>query len=148
MAKISSVRFKSIPEIINVGDDINDISILIDIEFHALDISNKMEYLLHLFVYDVHGDIDIPVIISNWDDSTVLGVSQDGRNDDFLGKETVFVKANSSKKSLELPMALRLGQLAYYNSPVSRKFEVFATLIPAVSRVSKWSEPIEAQLLH
>ncbi len=148
MAKINAVRLKSIPDIINVGDDINDILVIVDIEFHQLDVSSAMEYLLHIFVYDIHGSMDVPVIISNWDDSIVLGVSEDGRKDDFLGKKSITVKANSVTESLELPMALQLGRASYQNSHVSKKFEVFATLIPAVSRVSKWSEPFEARLLH
>lgn len=147
MAKIEVVKLKSIPDTINVGDDINDITVIVKIAFHPLDISQKMEYLLHLFVYDVHGKMDVPVIVSNWDESTVLGVSEDGRHDDFIGKETLTVKAEDGQTSFEVPMALQLGHLSGYHSSVSRKFEVFATLIPAVSRVSKWSEPFESQLL-
>lgn len=147
MAKIEEVKLKSIPKTINAGDDINDITIIIQVAYHPLDVSLKMEYLLHLFVYDIHGKMDVPVIVSNWDDSTVLSVSEDGRKDDFLGKETLTIKAEDGHTNFEIPMALKLGHLSGHHSSVSRKFEVFATLIPAVSRVSKWSEPFESELL-
>ena len=72
MAKIESVSIKSIPDVINVGDDVNDITIVTKIEFHSLDVSLKMEYLLHLLVYDIHGNTDVPIIINNWDEIEVI----------------------------------------------------------------------------
>lgn len=147
MAKITKVQLKSIPKTINVGDYINDITVIVDLEFHELDVSLKMEYLMYVYVYDIHGNMDVPVIISNWDDSKVISVSEDGRKDDFLGKKVVAVSTTGEHTTFEVPMALKLGHLSGYSSSVSRKFEVLATLIPATGRVSKWSQPFESELL-
>ena len=46
MAKIISVSLLSIPEVINVGDDISDITVRTEIGFHPMDLTMKMEYLL------------------------------------------------------------------------------------------------------
>lgn len=46
-----------------------DIIVHTKIEFHPLDISLQMEYQLFLFVYDINGEIDIPVIIGNWNET-------------------------------------------------------------------------------
>lgn len=146
MAKILSVDMESVPEFINVGDDINDLTVLVNIEFHPLDILMKMEYQLCVFIYDIHGEVDVPVIIGNWDDSYILGVAQSSK-DDFLGKKIVLITANEKGNSeIKIPIALKLGNLTKKSSSHSRKLEVFATMIPAVGRVSKWSEPFESHL--
>ncbi|PKV50226.1 hypothetical protein ATE84_2279 [Aquimarina sp. MAR_2010_214] len=44
-------------------------------------------------------------------------------------------------------MTIRMGKLQGNTSVYSRKFEVFATLIPAIDRVSKWSKSFESQLV-
>ena len=147
MAKVVNVKLKSIPDTIHVGDDINDITVIVKLEFHPLDLSLEMEYMLHLFVYDIHGKMDVPVVISNWEDSLVLSVSEDGRKDYFLGRKTVRLKANMDKDTFEIPMALKLGDLTDHYSSVTRKFEVLATLVPAISKASKWSAPFESHLL-
>ena len=85
MAKIISVTLGVIPEEIILNDLTSDIEVQTKIEFHDLDIQFDMEYCLQLFVYDVRGTLDTPVIISNWDESQVISVSKD-RNDHFLGK--------------------------------------------------------------
>lgn len=106
----------------------------------------KMEYQLCIFIYDIHGDVDVPVIIGNWDDSDVLGVAQSSK-DDFLGKKVVPVTATGKLiMEIKIPIALKLGNLTKKSSSHSRKLEVFATMIPAVGRVSKWSEPFESHL--
>ena len=145
MAKIKSVSLKSIPETINVGDNISDIIIQTHIDFHPLDVSLNMEYMLYLFVYDVHGKPNLPVILSNWDESVFLEMQLDGK-DDLLGRKVVAVSANSNSV-IETPIALKLGNLKGSQSYYNRKLEVFATLIPAISKASKWSEPFKADLV-
>lgn len=147
MAKIASVSLKFIPEVINVGDDINDITIITKIAFHPLDISLKMEYLLYLMVYDIHGKPDIPIIIGNWDESKVIGLQQDGK-DDFLGKKIINITADEDVKVFETPLALKLGNLNNSISFNKRKLEVLTTLIPAVGRATKWSQPFETTLVY
>ncbi|MDO7173584.1 hypothetical protein [Mariniflexile sp. AS56] len=145
MAKIKSVSLKSIPESIHVGDNVSDITILTNLEFHPLDISLQMEYMLYLFVYDVHGKPDVPIILSNWDDSVFMGMQLDGK-DDLLGRKVVSIVANSNPL-IETPIALKLGNLNDSHSCYKRKLEVFATLIPAIGKASKWSEPFEASIV-
>ncbi|KZS38864.1 hypothetical protein AWE51_14890 [Aquimarina aggregata] len=151
MAKIVEVTLDKIPEYVQVDDHrTNTIIVKTQIEFHSLDISGNMEYLLHLFVYDVHGEKDIPVLISNWDDTKVFRVARNERKDDFLCKQSVLIKsdeANKTSKIIKTPMTMKLGKLQDNTSIYTRKFEVFATLIPAIDRVSKWSEPFESQLV-
>ena len=146
MAKIKTVSANMLSDIINAGDDLNDITVRVELEFHPADISLKMEYMLYFFVYDVHGSLDVPVIIANWDETDVHGISQKLK-DDFLGKETQLVIADQEKKIVEKPMSLKLGSLTNHSSNIKRKIEVFATLIPSVGRASKWSEPFEARLV-
>ena len=71
MAKISSVELINVPETIIVGDNINDITVKTTVEFHDIDLKLEMEYILYLYVYDIHGKIDIPVLVSNWDESAL-----------------------------------------------------------------------------
>ena len=147
MAKIESVTIINKPDIINVSDDISDLTISVSIKFHPIDIVNKMEYLLHIFVYDVHGKMDVPVIIGNWDDTDVYGVSQGGK-DDFLGKTTIPVNSNVPEIIVEESMALKLGNLTRHSSYHTKKIDVFTTLIPAIGRASKWSDPFECQIIY
>lgn len=145
MAKIKSVKLDSIPEFINVGDNISDILVNITIEFHKLDVSLQMEYVLTLFIYDINGKMDIPVIIENWDETHVYGVSQD-RRDQLLGKVSQIVTSGSELLKLSTPMALKLGALNDKSSHFSRKLEVLASLTPAIGCASKWSSPFESNL--
>lgn len=147
MAKINSVSLAYFPKEIYVGDDQSDITVVTEIEFHRLDIKLEMEYLLHLFVYDIHGTVDTPVIIGNWDESKVITVT-DRWKDDFLGTTNVPVKAvNDVVITIETPMVLHLGKLIATSSHHSKKLEIFATIIPAIGRASKWSKPFEADII-
>ena len=145
MAKILSVELVSLPEVIVVNDDNNDFTILVDIEFHDIDLHLKMEYCLHLFVYEVHGELDAPLIISNWDESKVLPITKD-RRDEYLGRETKMITAKSKNELFKIDMSLKLGQLTKRSSHFSKKTEVFATLAPAIGRASKWSLPFESSI--
>ena len=146
MAKILSVKLVSIPEVIIVNDSNNDFTIDTEIEFHDLDLQLKMEYCLHLFVYEVHGQLDAPLIVSNWDESRVVSISQD-RKDEYLGRETKKIVATLKKQTYEIPMSLNLGKLTNRSSHFSKKIEVFATMTPAVGRASKWSLPFESEIV-
>ena len=143
MAKILSVSLLSIPEVIVVNDDENDFTVVIKIEFHDLDIQLNMEYCLHLFVYDIHGEVDAPLVLPNWDESKVLSISKD-RQDDYLGSATKNIFAQKKTETLNIPMSLRLGKLSKMSSHYSKKLEVFATMAPAIGRASKWSLPFES----
>ncbi|NNL09157.1 MAG: hypothetical protein HKP38_08050, partial [Croceitalea sp.] len=109
MAKITSVELLKVPKHINVGDEISDITVLTSIRFHPMDLKLQMEYCLHVFVYDIHGDMDAPLIIPNWDESDVLPICM-GRKDDFLGKVVTFFDAKKKEVVIENPMALKLGK--------------------------------------
>ena len=147
MAKIESVSLKSIPETINVGDEISDIIVVTQIKFHQLDLNLNMEYLLHLFIYDIHGSVDAPIIINNWDESNVIGVKENIK-DDFLGKKTVTITTTrETVRIIETPITLKLGSLNGSHSYYKRKLEVLATITPAIGRASKWSEPFETNLV-
>lgn len=147
MAKIVSVSLLSIPEVLNVGDDISDITVKTEIEFHSIDLIIKMEYLLYVFVYDIHGTVDVPVIIGNWDDSNVFGVG-DNWKDDFLGKKLIQISCKDELNvEVNTPIALHLGKLTKASSHHSKKLQVFATLIPAIGRASKWSKSFEADII-
>jgi hypothetical protein len=148
MAKIKSVELLSIPEEIHLGDDLIDITVITHIEMHPLDIKLQMPYLLHLFVYDVRGDMDVPLMISNWDNMEVFAYDHDGRLDDFLGTEAVSLVAKDAGKKIITPMALKLGNIAKGSTYFNRNLKVFATLVPAISRASLWSEPFVTKLVH
>lgn len=147
MAKIASVKLLKIPKYINVGDDINDITVVTKIQFHEFDLKLQIPYCLHLFVYDIHGDVDAPLMLPNWDESILMPVSTD-RKDDFLGKEMVMMTAIDKETTIETPMALKLGQFNREMSRTSRKLEVFATIAPVISRASKYSEPFTTMLSY
>lgn len=146
MAKIESVSLQQIPETIDVGDNVSDITIVTQIVFHPLDLSLQMEYILYLFVYDIHGNPDVPILLSNWDESSFYGMRLDGK-DDLLGKKKVSIKATKEKSKIETPIALKLGDLYESQSYHKRKLEVFASLIPAIGTSSKWSEPFESNIV-
>ena len=146
MAKIKSVQIQPISENISIGNEIINVVINTQIEFHPIDLKLEMEYLLHLFVYDIHGKADVPVIIGNWDESYIKGVLQD-RRDHLFGKAAVNITATKQNIEIETVLNLKLGQIDVHSYIFSRTLEVFATLIPAVGRASKWSEPVEANLV-
>ena len=145
MAKILSVRLLSIPEVIVVNDNENDFTVVVEVEFHNLDIQLHMEYCLHLFLYDVRGLVDAPLVLPNWDESKVLSISE-GRKDEYLGSATKKLIAQEKKVTLTIPMRLKLGKLSHRSSHYSKKLEVFATIAPAVGRASKWSKPFESRI--
>ncbi|WP_378175460.1 hypothetical protein [Aquimarina sp. SS2-1] len=151
MAKIKQVTLDRIPEYVVVDNaKTNSIIVNTDIEFHPIDISGNMEYLLHIFVYDIHGVQDVPVLIANWDDTKVSRVVRDGREDDFLCKANRLIRCNEVNEkevTIKIPMTVHLGKLQGNSSVYTRQFKVFATLIPAVYRASKWSETFESQLV-
>ena len=145
MAKIVSVSLLSIPEVIVVNDNDSDFTVVTEIQFHDIDIKLNMEYCLHLFVYDVHGELDVPLVIQNWDDSKVFPISHD-RKDEYLGDEQTIIQANQKSMSIKTPMTLKLGKLTNRSSHFSKKLEVFATITPAISKASKWSKPFESKI--
>jgi hypothetical protein len=147
MAKILTVELQKIPKNINVGDDINDITVVTKIKFHDFDVKLEMPYCLHVFVYDIHGDVDAPLILPNWDESILMPVSLD-RKDVLLGKEVIMVNADQSEVIINTPMALKLGQFNREMSPTTRKLEVFATIAPVIARASKYSEPFTTNLSY
>ena len=145
MSKIISASILSIPEVIVVNDHINDLTVVVEIEFHDLDLSLKMEYYLHVFVYDIHGEVDAPLILPNWDESKLLPISLD-RKDEYLGFSSKNIIAINKKETIKLPMQLKLGKMTKLSSNFSKKLEVFATMTPAIGRASKWSEPFESRI--
>ena len=145
MAKILSVSLLSIPEVIIVNDNHNDFTVVVEVEFHNLDIQLKMEYCLHLFLYDIHGVVDAPLVLPNWDESKVLSISSD-RQDEYLGSAKKKILAIEKNKTLTIPMRLKLGKLSQRSSHYSKKLEVFATIAPAIGRASKWSLPFESRI--
>ncbi|TDU43650.1 hypothetical protein BXY82_1066 [Gelidibacter sediminis] len=149
MAKILSVRILEVPEKINVGDNETDITVVTTIEFHELDILGNIEYCLHLFVYDVHGKIDPLIIVSNWDESSIVSIETTlDRRDDYLGKASVIFKADRTQLVINTPMALKLGSIDSRSTYYTRRLEVFATATPAIGRASKWSEPYDTQFRY
>ncbi|WJJ96951.1 hypothetical protein [Algibacter luteus] len=145
MAKILSVSLLSIPEVIVVNDNHNDFTVVTEIEFHDLDIQFNMEYCLHLFVYDIHGDADAPLIIPNWDESKVFPIIID-RKDEYLGFQVKNIIALKKTQTIKTPMRLQLGKLGETTSHFSKKLEVFASMAPAIGRASKWSNPFESRI--
>ncbi|GAA4106806.1 hypothetical protein GCM10022393_01440 [Aquimarina addita] len=150
MAKIEKVCLQEIPEQIYVDDKTtNTITVIADISFHSLDIKLEMEYQLYLFVYDVHGSSDIPVLISNWDESKVHRVVSEQQSDDFLCKKRILISSlhqKDNKMTVVKSMTLNLGKITKNTSVYEKKFEVFATLIPAIDRASSRSEVFISKL--
>ena len=145
MAKISSVELINVPETIIVGDNINDITVKTTVVFHDIDLKLQMEYMLYLYVYEVHGKIDVPVLVSNWDESAVYSLTED-RKDDFLGELKVKVNASSKSEEIISDIKLKLGLLYTCSSHYTKKLETFAVLVPAVTTIGKWSKPYSANL--
>lgn len=147
MAKIKSVSIESIPKVIIVNDDINDFTVLVEVQFHAIDISLQMEYVLHVFLYDIHGEIDAPLVVSNWDESHVMPISTSYGHDEYMGKSSIRLIATKQDSSYEIPMKLKLGKLSERSSRISKKLEVFATMTPAIGRASKWSPSFNSEIV-
>jgi hypothetical protein len=57
------------------------------------------------------------------------------------------VNALKTNSIIETPIALKLGDLYLSQSYHKRKLEVFASLIPAIGKSSKWSEPFETNIV-
>ena len=149
MAKIISVELLEVPNEIIVGDNDTDIVVVTKFEMHELDIKEVAEYCLHLFVYDVRGRIDPPIIMSNWDESYIVSVeTSTDRKDDYLGKASVIFKADKREITLKTPIVLKLGSFDKGTTYFTGKLEVFATATPAVGRISKWSIPYETQVTY
>ena len=149
MAKILRVQVRGLPEEIHVGKEDTAIEIFVKIEFHKLDIQYEMEYCLYLFVYDIHEQIDPPIIISNWDESYVISVATAlDRKDDFIGEAKIFIKATSKETNLKIPVTLKLGSVNTKETYFSRNLNVFATATPAISRISKWSGPHRTSVFY
>ncbi|MGC1205516.1 MAG: hypothetical protein WA839_11605 [Flavobacteriaceae bacterium] len=151
MAKISKVYLQDIPEFVDVSDNsTNTITVITEIIFHPLDVKLDMEYQLYLFVYDIHGKKDIPILIANWDESEIRRILKKQGRDDFLSKESFLIKSNGGKNNkltVEKQMTLKLGKRAENTSVFARNFQVFASLIPAINKASARSEIFESKLV-
>lgn len=149
MAKLISVELLEVPDEITVGDNDIDITVITTIDFHKIDVACNMEYCLHLFVYDVRGKKDPPLMMANWDESYMVSLETAyDKVDDFLGKTSVIVKAEGKEKIIKTPMSLKLGSFNKNNTYITRKLSVFATAEPAIGRVSKWSKPYKTEVLY
>ena len=146
MAKLTSIKLGELPDFINVGNDLTEVSIEVTIDFHKIDLQLEMEYMLFLFVYDVNGKIDIPVIIGNWDKTSIYGISDD-RHDHLMGTIKLPIKATKSNLVLNTSLELSLGKISDGDSYFSKQIEVFGTLMPAIGRVSNWSKPKEVDIV-
>ena len=102
--------------------------------------------MLCLFIYDVNGKIDIPVIIGNWDQTNIYGISDD-RHDHLMGTIKLPITATEPNQILNTSIKLNLGRVLDGDSYFSKKLEVFGTLIPAVGRASNWSKPKEVSII-
>lgn len=147
MSKIIKVALRSVPKTIYVSDDVHDVTVVVEVKFHPLDLQLKMPYCLHLFVYDIHGVVDPPLLLPNWDESNVVSFMLN-RKDDFLGHEVVLLEAEQEEITVTSPMALKLGKFKKERSLISRKLEIFATIAPVVGRASKFSKPITANISY
>ena len=147
MCKILAVELLEIPDEIHLGDNKTDFTVVTKIEFHPIDLEAKMEYCLHLFVYDIHGSLDAPLIIPNWDESTVRSITED-RKDVFLGKEMVMLRATDKNVTIKTEMVLKLGDFGKSSPIYARKLEVFATIAPVVGRASKWSKVFVTDIMR
>ncbi|UMB52759.1 hypothetical protein MKD41_10470 [Lutibacter sp. A64] len=146
MAKLTSIKLGKLPDSINVGNALTEVSIEVTIDFHKIDLQLEMEYMLFLFVYDINGKIDIPIIIENWDKTEVYGISDD-RHDHLMGTIKLPIKATKSKLVLNTSLELNLGKISKGDSYFSKHIEVFGTLIPAIGRASNWSKPKEVGIV-
>lgn len=147
MAKITSIELLTVPKFINVGEELNEISIQASVEFHPIDLKLNMEYRLHLYVFDIHGAEDTPVILPNWDESEVLTVVAD-RADDFLGKTIVKLEAKEQQVDVACSMQLQLGKFNPDRTYMDRNIEVFSTLIPVIASSSKRSKACMTRIRH
>lgn len=147
MAKILRVSPSKIPEIIEVGKDASIILVMVEIEFHPLDLRLNMEYLLYLYAYDIRGKEDVPIILNNWDESTISSIPQETA-DDVLGKVCTHVVATSNIEKIHAELKLKLGVLNNNKYYENRYLKIFAELVPALGVASKWSEAFEAGVAH
>ena len=149
MAKLISVEFLNVPDSIDLTDNKTDITVITKMQFHDQDIQSNMEYYLNLFVYDVHSNIDPPSVIANWDETYVIPIETSlDHADDFIGTKAIHIHATKKEITIETPMTLKLGNLKAKGASYVRKIEVFATAVPIIGRVSKWSKPITETILR
>ncbi|GGG22842.1 hypothetical protein [Christiangramia forsetii] len=149
MAKILTVEVLDFPKEIHIGNQDTTINVFAKIEFHKLDMQYEMEYCLHVFVYDIHDQIDPPIIISNWDESYVISVATAlDRKDDFIGEANIIIKATSNETNLKIPVMLKLGSVNTKETYFSRNLKVFVTATPAIGRVSMWSSPHNTRVFY
>ena len=147
MAKILKVKASKFPEIIEVGEDSTIIPVHTEIEFHDIDLRLNMDYVLYLYAYDIRGKIDIPILLNNWDDSSISYIPQE-TEDDVLGKICEHISANKKVQTVNSKLKLKLGILDNNKHYDHRHLKIFAELIPAVGVASKWSEAFEAGVAH
>lgn len=149
MAKIKSITLESIPEVIFIGDNDISIEIVVEIDFHHLDVEHKMEYMLHLYLFDIRGRMDAPIFIPNWDDCVVIPLlKKHDIRDYFLAKESKSVNAGKDSITLPIEMVLHSGNIKRRSPITSSNPAAFATLVPAISVASKWSKSFEVQVTH
>ena len=148
MAKILKVEIVTVPETVIADDNETDLEVSIEIEFHKLDIVLGMEYMLYAYLFDVHGSIDVPILLTNWDESKILTVNQENRNDDILGISKLKIHSKNDKKKFVLPMSIRLGKFKTHGYHLSRRLQVFASIIPAIDKCSKRSKSFETNIIY
>ncbi|MBT8205775.1 MAG: hypothetical protein KJN96_04100 [Eudoraea sp.] len=149
MAKIKSIKLESIPEVIVVGDNVNTIDVVLEINFHRIDLENEMEYMLHLYLFDIRGRMDAPIFIPNWDECVVIPLlKKHDIKDYFLAKKSINLIAQQEIISIPVEIALEAEDIQRKAPITSSNLAAFATLVPAISVASKWSKSFEVQVTY
>jgi hypothetical protein len=66
------------------NNSINTLKVITEIVFHPRDVKLEMEYQLYLYVSDILGKEDNPILISNSDRTKIHRISKEHQIDDFL----------------------------------------------------------------
>ena len=146
MAKIIDVSLINVPETIIIGDNHSDLTAVAKIEFHDLDVKLNMEYILYFFIYDVHGKLDVPVMVKNWDESMLFAMNVEDSSDDFLGLNKQLIVVKEKSVEIKTDITLKLGVLDRQKTHYTKKLEAFAVLVPAIGIASKWSKAYSANI--
>ena len=146
MAKIKSVVIDTEDSITLEGGLHYNVDVRVEVEFHPLDLAQKMEYALLVSLFNIKGKRDVNQLLPNWDETQILEIEK-AFNDVALAQSRSHITATKRNEVFSKILSFTLNYKDY-SCITSLKIDAIAYIIPAINTAGRWSPPKQIELLH
>ncbi|MFO7702444.1 MAG: hypothetical protein R6V37_05575 [Psychroflexus maritimus] len=146
MAKIKSIIIEAEDSITLDGGMRYSADVKLEVEFHPIDLIQKMEYAVLISLFNIKGKRDVSQLLPNWDETQILEIEK-AFNDIALAQTRTYITAEKGNEVFSKTLNFKLNY-KNYSCITSLKIDAIAYLVPAISTAGKWSLPKHIDLLH